>query len=113
MVTRADNGNSIGILPTLQHDNKIEKLLSENNFHTVATDPTNTFQNQVRSSVKQSKILIPKDSRWKFIHMYPSTLFIKGLITIHKQEQPIRPAVKRRNAPTVKWHNALAYQLSK
>ena len=84
MVTRADNGKSIVILPTHHYDSKAEKLLSENNFHPVATDHTNTFQNQVRNTVKQSKTLIPKDSRWKFIHMYPSNPSIKGLIKIHK-----------------------------
>jgi hypothetical protein len=55
--------------------------------------------------VKQSKTLIPKDSRWKYINMNPSTPSIKGLIKIHKQDQPIRPVVNWRNAP--------AYQLSK
>ena len=55
-------GNSIVILPTLHYGNKTEKFLIENNFYTVATDPTNTFQNQVRNTVKQNKILIPKDA---------------------------------------------------
>jgi hypothetical protein len=37
--------------------------------------------------------------------MNPSAPSIKGLIKIHKQEQPIRPVVN--------WHKAPAYQLSK
>jgi hypothetical protein len=105
MVTTANKGNSIVILPTLHYENKIEKCLSENNFHATAIDPANTFQNQVRNTVKQSKTLILKDSRWKYINLNPSAPSIKGLIKIHKQEQPIRPDVNWRNAP--------AYQLSK
>jgi hypothetical protein len=105
MVTRADKGNSIVILPTLHYENKIEKFLNENNFHATATDPTSTFQKQVRNTAKQSKTLIPKDSRWKYINMNPSTPSIEGLIKIHKQEQLIQPVVNWRNAP--------AYQLSK
>ena len=105
MIARADKGNSIVILSTLHYENKIAKFLSDNNFHTVATDPMNTFQTQVRNTVKQSKTSIPKDSRWKYINMNPSAPSIKGFIKIHKQEQPIRPVVKWRNAP--------AYQLSK
>jgi len=72
---------------------------------TVTTDPTNTFQNQVRNTVKQSKTLIPKDSQWKYINMNPSTPSIIGLIKIHIQDQPIEPVVNWRKAP--------AYLLSK
>ena len=79
MITRTDKGNSIVILPTLHYENKIEKFLSENNFHTVATDPTNTFHNQIRNTVKQSKTLIPKDGRWKYIIMNPSAPPLKDL----------------------------------
>ena len=84
MVTRADKGNSLVILPTTQYESKIDKFLNNNNFHTTATDPTNTFQTQIRNTVKQSKNLIPKDSSWKYINMNPSAPSIKGLIKIHK-----------------------------
>ena len=104
-ITRADKGNSIVILPTDHYENKIEKFISEYNFHTVTKDPTNTFQPQIRNTVKQSKTLIPKDSQWKYINMNPSAPSIKGLIKIHKQDQPIRPVINWRNAP--------AYRLSK
>ena len=66
MITRADKGNSLVILPTPHYENKIEKFLGDNNFHTVAADPTNTFQTQVRNTVKQSKTLKPNDSRWEY-----------------------------------------------
>ena len=105
MVARADKGNSLVILPTPYSESKTEKFLSDNNFHTTATDPTNTFQTQVRNTVKQSKTLIPKDSSWKYVNMNPSAPSIKGLIKIHKQDQPIRPIVN--------WSNAPAYQLSR
>jgi hypothetical protein len=70
-----------------------------------AVDPTKTFQTQVRTTIKWSPILIPKDHRWKYINMNPSAPSIKGLIKIHKPDQPIRPVVNLRNAP--------AYKLSK
>jgi hypothetical protein len=105
MITRANKGNSIVILPTHHYENKIEKFLSDNNFHTVTADPTNTFRTQVRNTVNQSETLIPKDSKWKYINMNTSATSIKGLIKIHKQDQPIRPVVN--------WHNAPAYHLSK
>jgi hypothetical protein len=104
-LTRADKGNSIVILPTLQYEEKIENFLQDNNFHKNTSDPTTPFQSQIRNMVKQSKTLIPKDHRWRYINMNPSAPTIKGLIKIHKENQPIRPVVNWRNAP--------AYQLSK
>jgi len=66
MITWADKGNSLVIFPTPHYESKIQNFLSDNNFHTIAAEPTNTFQTQVRNTVKQSKTLIPKDSRWKY-----------------------------------------------
>ena len=56
-------------------------------------------------TINHSKTLIPQDSKWKYINLNPSALTIKGLIKIHKPNQPIRPIVNWRNAP--------AYKLSK
>jgi hypothetical protein len=105
-ITRADKGNSLVILPTPQYDLKIEKFLNDNSFHTIATDPTKTFQNQVRRRQENSsKTLIHKDSLWRYTIMNPSAPSIKGLIKIYKQDQPIRPAVN--------WHKAPAYNLAR
>jgi len=99
MITRADKGNSIVILPTCQYETKIQNFILNNNFHTATTDPTNTFQTQVRQTVNESSTLIPRDSRWKYINMNPSAPSIKGLIKLHKPDQPIRPVVNWKNAP--------------
>jgi hypothetical protein len=50
IVTRADKGNSIVILPTPLNESKIDNFMSDNNFHTTTTDPTNSFQTQVRNT---------------------------------------------------------------
>jgi len=69
MITRADKGNSIVILPTYQHEAKIQTFILNNNFHTATKDPTNTFQTQIRNTIKESTTLIPKDCRWTYINM--------------------------------------------
>jgi hypothetical protein len=46
--------------------------------------------------------LINKNSRWKYINLNPSAPTIKGLIKLHKIDQPIRPVVNWRNAPAYK-----------
>ena len=72
IITRADKGNSIVILPTQHYETKIQNFILTNNFHTATTDKTNTFQTQMRQTIKESTTLIPKDCRWKYINMNPS-----------------------------------------
>jgi len=68
-VTRADKGNSTVILPTLQYETKIQNFILNNKFRTATADPTNTFQAQVRQTIRDSKSLIPNDTRWRYTNM--------------------------------------------
>jgi len=88
MIARADKGNSTVILPTQQYHSKIQDFLHENNFITTTRDPTNSFQAEIESTLKQSKTLIPRDNRWKYINLNPSAPSIKGLIKQHKLDTP-------------------------
>jgi len=54
VIARADKGNSIVILPKTQYQSKIQDFLHANNFHTTKTDPTKTFQTQVRKTIKKT-----------------------------------------------------------
>ena len=105
MIAKVDKGNPVVVIPFQQYETKIQNFLDENSFHTCNTYPTNTFQNQIRKTINNSKIFIPQNSQWKCISPNPSAPTIKGLIKIHKPNQPIRPIVNWRNAP--------AYKLSK
>jgi len=62
-IIRADKGNSTVILPKEQYNNKLQEFIQNNKFDTAHTDPTKTFQSQVRNTIKSSKILIPKETR--------------------------------------------------
>ena len=104
-MTSADKANSLVILPTQQYHTKIQNFIDKNNFQTSTTNPTKTFQNQIRKTINSSTKLINPDSRWKFINLNPSAPTIRGLVKLHKLDQPIRPIVNWRNAP--------AYNLSK
>ena len=104
MITVADKGNSLVILP-IQHESKIQNFLQENNFQASSIDPTKTFQTQIRKTVNTSTTLIPREIKRKYINLNPTAPTIKGLITIHKPTQPIRSIEI--------WHNAPAYKLAK
>ena len=104
-VTRADKGNAIVILPTQHYHSKLQEFIHTNNFKTTNTDPTKSFQIQIRKTINNSKTLIPQEARWKYVNMNPSAPTIKGVIEIHKPNLPIRPVVSWRNTP--------AYRLAK
>jgi hypothetical protein len=44
------------------------------------------FQTQITKTIKDSKTLIPQDSKWKYINFNPSAPSIKGLVKKHKPE---------------------------
>jgi len=44
MITNADKGNTVVILPTHQYEIKLQDFIQNNDFHMQATDPTKTFQ---------------------------------------------------------------------
>jgi len=67
MIAKADNGNSIVILPIQHYDMKIQSFITDNHFQTVDVDRTNTFQNQIRKTINHSKTLFPHDFKWKYL----------------------------------------------
>ena len=101
-IASADKGNSLVILPTQQYNTKIQNFIDNNNFQTSTSDPTKNYQNQVRKTINRSTTLIPQEYRWRHINLNPSAPSIKGLIKLHKTDQPIRPVVNWRNAPAYK-----------
>jgi hypothetical protein len=102
MIAQADKGNSLVILPIQQYDSKIQDFIQANNFQDTTKDPTKNFQSQIRKAISNSKTLIPRETKWKYVNMNPSAPSIKGLIKIHKPDQPIRPVVNWQRAPAYK-----------
>jgi len=60
MVTWADKGNSLVILPIKQYDSKITDFILAKKFQTTTRDPTISFQSQVWKVTNGSKTLIPQ-----------------------------------------------------
>jgi len=91
MVTRADKGNSLVILPIKQYDSQINDFLLAKKFQTTTQVPTNSFQSQDRKVINNSKTLILPDNKWKYINMNPTAPTIKGLTKLYKHTQPPNP----------------------
>jgi hypothetical protein len=112
MIAPADKGNSLVILPIHQYENKIQDFIDMNNFSTSTSNPTKTFQSQVRKTINHSPKLIPPSSKWKLINLNPSAPSVKGLIKLHKPDHPIRPVVIWRNAPAYKLAKSFSQKIS-
>ena len=56
--------------------------------------------------------LIPRDSKLKYVNLNSPAPTIKGLIKLHKSDQPIRPVVNWRNAPAYKLSQLLTTKIT-
>ena len=93
MITRADKGNSLVILPTEQYDSKIADFVRMDDFQTTTKDPAKSFQSQIRRVLNNTKNLIPPETKCKNTNMNPTAPSIEGLIKPHKLEHPIQALV--------------------
>jgi hypothetical protein len=89
----------------------IKVFLDNNSFTILQTDPTNSFQRNVRKKINYLKILIRKEGKWKHYNQNPTAPAIKGLLKLRKPNNPIRPLVNWRNASTSTLAKFLVYIL--
>jgi len=102
MITRADKGNSLVIIPTALYESKTDDFIQGNSFQISKANPTKSFQSQVRRVINNGKTLIPPDSKWQHINMIPTAPSIKGLIELHKPGYPVQPVDNWKGAPSYK-----------
>ena len=103
-IIKADKGNSIVITYLDEYDHKIQSFIDDNEFSSMANDPTSKYQRQVRQSIN-SPLIIPANTKQRFVVMNPTSPQIRGLIKVHKPDSPIRPVIN--------WTNAPAYKIAK
>jgi hypothetical protein len=99
------------ILPITQYEDKINDFISSNNLKYTNKDPTNRFQTLTRSTVNNSKKLIPKEERWKYTTTNPRAPTITGHIKIHKTGHPMRTVINWKYAPAFKLAKVLNQNL--
>jgi hypothetical protein len=90
IVTSADKGNTIVILPSTMCQEKIQNFIDKKNFRTSNTNPTQTSQKQIRKIINSSPKLINSNAKWKYINLNPSAPTITGLVKLHKSNLSIR-----------------------
>jgi hypothetical protein len=60
---------------------KVKTFLENNNFDTEPTDPTNKFQKEIMNDINLCQMIIPTDTKWKYINLNPSPPTINPLNT--------------------------------
>jgi hypothetical protein len=102
IVTETDKGSSMIIIYENEYNSKVHYFISSNNFQQAPHDLTKKLQRNIRAAVNDCKEVIPKENKWKYIPLNPTTPRMTGLIKTHKTESPIRPVVNWKNAPAYK-----------
>jgi hypothetical protein len=65
IISKADKGNFTVILYTEDYHDKVQSFIDNNNFTILNQDATITFQNQVKATIKNCQLIIPKDNNAK------------------------------------------------
>ncbi|KAL1140018.1 hypothetical protein AAG570_006995 [Ranatra chinensis] len=82
------------------YNSKATEFLETNNLLRTKDDPTNTFQNKLRQTLKECLTLIPPKNLYKYLNMNAPRL--KALPKTHKPDIPIRPVIQHTTAPSQK-----------
>jgi len=105
MISKADKGNSIIITHIDYYKSKIMDFITNNNFIVADNDITKKLQYDLRHTINECQQLICKGARWRYTNFNPTAPALRGLLKIHKEDNPIRN--------NVNWKNAPAYKLAK
>jgi len=60
MITQGDTGKTTVIIYKQDYHNKVYTFLAENNFHPIPNNPTNKYQKQIMTALKQCNLIINK-----------------------------------------------------
>jgi hypothetical protein len=82
-------------------NNKIDEFIQNNNFTTV-TDPTNSFQKNLREILKQRQTILQKEFTWKYVNTDPKPKSMYDLIKLYKQGEPTCCIINWKNVPAYK-----------
>jgi hypothetical protein len=78
----------------------MQEFLTNNVFPTSGTEPTNMFQRNVRTNIKNIRVVASKEDRWKYCKLNPTAPSIRGFTA---------PVVNSQNASAFKLPKFLSY----
>jgi len=102
IVSKADKGNCLVIQDKIMYINKTHTFLDSNGFISFDKDPTNTYNNKLKSTIKHIHpdfFAFFNTSPSSLINPNPLTPLLYSLPKIHKPDTPQRPIVSSINSP--------------
>jgi len=102
MITKADKGKTCVIIYNNDYASKVHNFLANNNFQKLPKDTTDKYQKNITSTLKHCNLIINKKQMRHLIQKKPLPPSLNVKIKIHKPNNPIRPVVNNRNAPSYK-----------
>jgi hypothetical protein len=101
-IAEADKGKTLIIIDRDSFRNKVINFLNENNYEKLHKDPTGLYQKQTQKTIQCCGLIIDTYRRRHLTQIKPGASTLNALIKIHKDNEPIQPAVNNIHAPTYK-----------
>lgn len=100
--TKADKGNSLVCLHSIQYKNKMQDILNTLNITELKKDPTKIFLKEIKDNmdVNSSILFATTFEIRRLIPMNPRPPEMYGLVKLHKEDHPMRPVVSYVNSPS-------------
>lgn len=102
MITKADKGNTIVIMDTIQYSQKVNQFIENNNIAMINTDPSPGFVSTLNNTINRCTHIFNSATRHSLKPINAEAPQFTGLPKIHKPNVPIRPLVNFTTAPSYK-----------
>lgn len=99
---KADKNDAIVLMNKSEYIDRTLEFISNNQIQDIKIDPTDKFQKQIKTAIKNSPGLFPSNIAHKYITTNPDAPTLKTLPKTHKPQLTMRPVVNSRNAPNRK-----------
>lgn len=100
IITKADKGNTLVLLPQQEYINKIHEFIDSNNIETLADDPTKRYVRILNETINKCTNLLGERTRRYIKPIQAQAPQLTGLPKLHKQNIPLRPLINYTTAPS-------------
>jgi hypothetical protein len=107
IITKTDEGNTLVILHKNDNNNKIEEIITKNNFTTLPHNISNKVQQNISNNINKWNEIINTNKKWKYINMNLRAPQIHDKTKLHKHDKPIHLYLLQSKVPDTKWQNTL------
>jgi len=101
-LAQADKGKTSLVIYKKDYDQNIQNFITENEIHPKPKNPINKDCKIIRDSLQKSNVIFTKGQIRHLTQKKPIPPRLNARIKIHKPDNPIKPVINNKNAPTYK-----------